>query len=62
MKPWTVEIVGRESGDTFELPFVRFWTQQKADLWCIAMNAADRCVRGFPEEKSLTFFRSKRVR
>jgi hypothetical protein len=60
-KPWTVEVVGRESGNRFQLRFVRFWSQREADLWCITMNSANRIADGEPYESGLTFYRSVRV-
>lgn len=59
-KPWSVEIVGRESGLTFTVDFMRFWTQRQADLWCMTMNMAGRHVGAQREVNTLTYYRSVR--
>lgn len=38
-KPWTVEIVGQESGKRYEVSFLRFWRREAAQQWCNEQNA-----------------------
>lgn len=37
-KPWTVELVGRESGDRHQVSFLRFWRKERAEEMAAKLN------------------------